>query len=169
MCQRSPMRWRSSFEWHGYWETWFLDVFSEQGYWTIPQDLFAQGNHTFCPLVQLSSTYPVETSVILSHIPTFQYVRCCFSCILREDKPTMFQLPFGTLTGRRTYLADFLLFFDHGTPQNPRIPFVWPQLQYGNGWWEGMEDDAKSKKKTWNMFEDILALCEEIVFFLKVK
>ena len=31
--------------------------------------------------------------------------------------------------------------------------------------WKMMQKDAKSKK-TWNMFEDILALCEEI-FFLR--
>jgi len=88
-------------------------IFSEQGYWTIPQYSFAQGNHTFCPLVQLSSTYPVETSVILSHIPTFQYVRCCFhvfSCILREDKATMFSFLLGPLQGAARILLTFSYF-----------------------------------------------------------
>lgn len=80
----------------------------------------------------------------------------------------MFSFLLGPLQGAARILLTFSYFLtmEHRKIQGYLLCDLSCNMEMDDGKeWKMMQKDAKSKK-TWNMFEDILALCEEI-FFLR--
>ena len=137
MCRR-PMRWRSS----------------KSNGMAIERLGRSQGNlgdlkgTIICSLIQLSSkNYSLETSVNLSKKSLSSYYVTCFVFDAFWRKVSNLQVVLPAVP--TCIFADSMAPNFDETPQNPRIPFVWPQLKLLKNGMMAREGVTSRCKKPW--------------------